>query len=455
MARLTLCLIARDEERMLPGCLDSVRGAVDEIVVVDTGSRDRTPEIARAAGAKVVPFAWCDDFAAARNAALPHATGEWILVLDADERLAPRAGRALREEIERPGPWAGVLPLHEASSADADLAAVVAGTARRGEPTWLLRLVRRAPDLRWDGVVHEHVADFLRRHGRTARRVRADVVHLGGDPALRRARGKSDRNVALLERRCRLDPDDAIAWGYLAMELYERGRSAEASAAAERGWEATRRSSRVSLRGLVVRGLCAVAAGDGERAVESAELGRRRLGECDALAYVAGLGAELLALRAGSEGERARRAAEAEAAYRAALSRADAVELDRCVVGASGWLSSSRLGEVLLLAGRPAEALGAFDAALAARPGLLEAALGRAEALLDLGAPADALAAIEPLVERGADAWLLAAGAAQALGATADARTLLHRVLDGSAGKVQLRRGERLRALRTALAEAR
>ena len=75
MSRITLCLIARDEERFLPACLASVRGAVDEIVVVDTGSADRTREIAAEAGALVVDFPWCDDFAAARNAGLARASG--------------------------------------------------------------------------------------------------------------------------------------------------------------------------------------------------------------------------------------------------------------------------------------------------------------------------------------------------------------------------------------------
>ena len=94
--RLTLCTIARDEEGFLPGCLASVRGLVDRVVVVDTGSADRTVALAEAAGAKVVRHAWDDDFAAARNAALEHVRDGYVLVLDADERLGPGAKRALR-----------------------------------------------------------------------------------------------------------------------------------------------------------------------------------------------------------------------------------------------------------------------------------------------------------------------------------------------------------------------
>ncbi|WP_193787683.1 glycosyltransferase [Fortiea contorta] len=86
--KLSLCMIVKNEAATLPQCLTSVKNVVDEMVVLDTGSSDRTPEIATLYGAKVHHFPWCDDFSAARNAALKHVTGDWILVLDADETLA-------------------------------------------------------------------------------------------------------------------------------------------------------------------------------------------------------------------------------------------------------------------------------------------------------------------------------------------------------------------------------
>src|SRR5262249_30962404 len=87
MPRVSLCMIVRDEEANLPRCLRSAADLVDEMVVVDTGSADGTREFARRLGARVVDFAWVDSFAAARNASLDHATGEWIFWLDADEYL--------------------------------------------------------------------------------------------------------------------------------------------------------------------------------------------------------------------------------------------------------------------------------------------------------------------------------------------------------------------------------
>src|ERR1700730_15626481 len=86
-AHVSLCLIARNEEANLPACLESAADLVDEIVVVDTGSTDRTKEVAARFGARIYDFAWVDDFSAARNESLRHASGDWIFWLDADDRL--------------------------------------------------------------------------------------------------------------------------------------------------------------------------------------------------------------------------------------------------------------------------------------------------------------------------------------------------------------------------------
>src|SRR5260370_39275151 len=83
--RVSLCLIAKNEAANLPNCVPSLLPLVHEIIVADTGSTDRTREVAAALGARVVDFSWCDSFAAARNESLRHATGDWILWLDGDE----------------------------------------------------------------------------------------------------------------------------------------------------------------------------------------------------------------------------------------------------------------------------------------------------------------------------------------------------------------------------------
>src|SRR5437764_6936259 len=87
--RLTAAIIVKDEAEHLAGCLASLRGAVDEIVVVDTGSSDGSPAVAEGFGAVVLHHEWTGNFSEARNLGLDRATGEWILYIDADERLEP------------------------------------------------------------------------------------------------------------------------------------------------------------------------------------------------------------------------------------------------------------------------------------------------------------------------------------------------------------------------------
>ncbi|CAM3692549.1 TPR domain-containing glycosyltransferase [Cohnella lubricantis] len=108
---LSLCMIVKNEEKVLGRCLDSVKGLVDEIIVVDTGSEDRTKDIARQYTRHVYDFEWVNDFAAARNESLRHATGQWILVMDADEYAAPGQQETLRKKLSgiKPNQPLGVL----------------------------------------------------------------------------------------------------------------------------------------------------------------------------------------------------------------------------------------------------------------------------------------------------------------------------------------------------------
>src|SRR5436305_12332456 len=102
---ISACLIVRNEQDNLPRCLNSLRGVVDDLIVVDTGSTDGTVEIAEQFGARVFHFPWCDDFAAARNESLSHVESDWIMWIDADDELVQSQPRALRELCARqPGP---------------------------------------------------------------------------------------------------------------------------------------------------------------------------------------------------------------------------------------------------------------------------------------------------------------------------------------------------------------
>jgi glycosyltransferase involved in cell wall biosynthesis len=99
--KLSLCMIVKNEESALPKCLSSAVNVVDEIVILDTGSTDKTPQIAQQFGAQVYHFEWSNNFSVARNEALKYVTGDWILVLDADETLKPEIVPHLKEAIKQ------------------------------------------------------------------------------------------------------------------------------------------------------------------------------------------------------------------------------------------------------------------------------------------------------------------------------------------------------------------
>ncbi|HWD94690.1 MAG TPA: glycosyltransferase [Verrucomicrobiae bacterium] len=142
---LSVCFIARNEEKNISRALASVRGVAGEIIVADTGSTDRTVELAKEAGATVCHFPWCDDFSAARNFAISHARGDWILWLDADEELLPESADELRSSLERTDALAYFIRRQDLKDADRlDYHSMM----------WQLRLFRRRDDLRFQGRCH-------------------------------------------------------------------------------------------------------------------------------------------------------------------------------------------------------------------------------------------------------------------------------------------------------------
>ena len=200
--RISAPLIVRNEERFLEACLRSLQDVVDEIVVVDTGSTDRTREIAGDLGIAVHEFAWVDDFAAARNHALDLAKGEWILYVDADERVRPGSLARLRAQLEDLSHVGYQVLLHP----------------RPGfTPYWELRLFRNDPLIRFRGIIHENIWPGIDayRQARGGRIGRSDLAfdHEGyeGDQA-----HKHERNLPLLRRALRQDPNRVFAWCHLA-----------------------------------------------------------------------------------------------------------------------------------------------------------------------------------------------------------------------------------------------
>lgn len=224
--RVSLCMIVRDEERHLGPCLESTLPLVDEMVIVDTGSTDRTREIAEGFGARVSTWPWRDDFAAARNESLQGATGEWIVVLDADERVDAAAFDALREAVETPDIVGIELLLRSEMPPGHPVPSYAAPYCR---------LFRNLFGLRYRGRVHEQIAPALRARGRI---VRSDVeiTHLGyAEPD----GAKLERNLRLLEQELDDRPEDAFVLFNLGLTLAAQGRSVRAELALKRAVSST------------------------------------------------------------------------------------------------------------------------------------------------------------------------------------------------------------------------
>jgi glycosyltransferase involved in cell wall biosynthesis len=188
--RLSLCMIVKNEKDNLPACLDSASGLADEIIVVDTGSNDGTQESARARGARVVQSDWSGDFSRARNLSLQEAKGEWILWLDADDRLLEEDKRAIRKLAEKdPAREPKGYGFLVKNSSDG---------GKTGSVFNQIRLFPNRPELRFRFPVHEQILPALEEAGVPIEYAPIKVIHTGyGDPAL--GKSKQLRNKAILE----------------------------------------------------------------------------------------------------------------------------------------------------------------------------------------------------------------------------------------------------------------
>ena len=217
-ARVSLTMIVRDEEDNLPSCLESVRGLFDEIVVLDTGSKDRTIEIARSFGARVFDFVWVDDFAAARNAALARATGDYAFWLDADDLIEPPE-RAKLEALLRGLGRGGEMPAFVVRCA------CDPGPDGSGGDTVVdhIRLFPLIEGVRWTYRVHEQILPALKRAGVPVEWTDITVRHTGyADRALRTR--KLDRDSRILCEELAERPNDPFTLFNLGSIAIERSR---------------------------------------------------------------------------------------------------------------------------------------------------------------------------------------------------------------------------------------
>ena len=239
-ARISLTMIVRDEEKNLANCLGSVRGIFDEIIVVDTGSVDHTAEIAREYGARVFDFVWVDDFAAARNAALARARGDYAFWLDADDVIEPPEREKLVVLLEGLGP-----PEDAAPAAYVVKCACDPGEDGSGGETVVdhIRLFPVRETIRWTYRVHEQILPALRRANVPVRWTGLTVRHTGYSDRALRAR-KLVRDARILRDELDERPDDPFVLFNLGAIAIERQEWREALALCAAAWRARRPPTR-------------------------------------------------------------------------------------------------------------------------------------------------------------------------------------------------------------------
>ncbi len=200
---VSLCMMVKNEERFLGDCLAAASPVVDEIIIVDTGSTDRTIEIAESFGAKVYHQDWQDDFSAPRNLSLEKATGDWILVLDADETLDPEDYPAFREAICDSGVSGYNITFENLYTGGKTIGVV------------MMRLFRSLPGLVYVNRIHEQVSPSVLSEGEKVGLVLSvldvTVTHKGYTDEIMDLRGKNKRNEDLFIRQLEEHPEDVYS----------------------------------------------------------------------------------------------------------------------------------------------------------------------------------------------------------------------------------------------------
>jgi len=186
MLELSLCMIVKNEEKNLARCLSSVKDVADEIIMVDTGSTDKTIEIAELFGVKIFHFKWVNDFSAARNFALSKCIGDWILYLDADEELSPDC----IEEVKK-------YKLHKRAGVNCTVKSL--GSASTNESVMKYpRLFANVPGVEFVGKVHEQIIDSLRKNKIPLVESEIEIIHHGYAIDKEGLQKKKERNLSLL-----------------------------------------------------------------------------------------------------------------------------------------------------------------------------------------------------------------------------------------------------------------
>ncbi len=214
--KISLCMMVKNEEAMLAQCLDSVKDLVSEIIVVDTGSTDKTKEIAGKYGAKIFDFVWKDDFAAARNFSISKATGSWILWLDADETIVRKDHDYIRKFVqEEQFPIVVLEQRHYTNDTKNPQFRPIDDRYKEEAkgfagyyPTLMMRLFKNGIGIQFDGVVHETIDRSMRELGLKFLRTDIPVHHYQHTKSKEVIQEKKKKYEQLLLVKEKADPSD-------------------------------------------------------------------------------------------------------------------------------------------------------------------------------------------------------------------------------------------------------
>lgn len=216
---LSFCLIMKNEEKFLERCLASVAGVADELCIVDTGSTDRSIEIAQSFGARIQTIEWPKDFAKARNVSLAMAQYRWILTLDADEEVTPQSLFALQQIRKAPAALTAVMCRINNKTRDSD-------GAQSTFSHYLPRMFPNTPKLRYMGAVHERLV-VEGDHGVPMVDSPIVLLHYGYQAEILEERDKTARNLPLIMKEAEENPNDTFCIFNLAMMQMSLGKTDE------------------------------------------------------------------------------------------------------------------------------------------------------------------------------------------------------------------------------------
>jgi GT2 family glycosyltransferase/tetratricopeptide (TPR) repeat protein len=353
---VSLFMIVKNEEANLPACLESVRGLFPDIVILDTGSTDRTIEVARSFGARVYECRWPDSFAAARNESMRHARGNWLFWLDADDRV---------DEVNR-----GKLQALLDSLGDEDVAYVMnchcLSRAPGGTGTVVdhVRLFRNRPEHRWEHRIHEQILPALKRTGTAIRWSDVTITHVGYVDAAVLAR-KRQRDLRLLRLEEQEMPDHPFTLFNLGMTLLDAGKPEEALPYLRRSLRDSSPSDSIVRKLYALITDCHRNLGQPKEALAACQEGQRVCPNDAELLFVEGGLREGMGDDAGAEG-----------CWRRLLGTKVERHFGSVGTGLRGFQTRHRLALLCLRQGRYAEAESLWQEALAEAPGWRPALAG-------------------------------------------------------------------------------